>query len=111
MTGGGGRAGVLVAIEGIDGVGKSTLQRALAARLRREGFVVGLWHEPTDARLGHRAQLAGTSDPWTAAMFFTLDRALARPRLERLITRSDVVLADRSFYSTLAYQGSALPSQ
>ncbi len=100
--------GLLVAIEGIDGAGKSTLERHLARSLRREGFSVRLWKEPADPGLGRRAQLAGPRRPWTAAMFFTLDRALARSRLERLLRRSDVVLADRSFYSTLAYQGSAL---
>ncbi len=107
MSARGQRRGILVAIEGIDGVGKSTLQRQLAGRLRRDGFSVGLWREPTDPRLGRRAQKAGAASPWTAAMFFTLDRALALPRLLNLLARTQVVLSDRSFYSTLAYQGSA----
>ena len=102
-------AGLLIAIEGVDGAGKSTFQRLLAARLRREGWSVGRWREPTDRRLGERAQKAGPSRPWTAAMFFTLDRLRARPRLESTLRRFDIVLSDRSFYSTLAYQGSALP--
>jgi thymidylate kinase len=47
-------------------------------------------------------------DPWTGGVYFTVDRHLARPALERALATHDVVLTDRSFYSTLAYQGSAL---
>ncbi len=99
----------LVALEGIDGVGKSTLQRAVATRLRRRGWKVALWREPTRASLGRTAQALGPTDPIGAAIHFTLDRLLARPRLERLLDRNDVVLTDRSYHSTLAYQGSTLP--
>jgi dTMP kinase len=102
------RRGRLVVLEGIDGSGKSTLAKALARRWRTRGRRVALWHEPSDPGLGARAAEVGASDPWTAARLFTLDRATARPELERLLSRSDV-LADRSFYSTLAYQGSLLP--
>ena len=52
-----------------------------------------------------------SSDPVGAAIHFTLDRLLARPRLERLLRDREVVLSDRSFYSTLAYQGSGLPTR
>jgi dTMP kinase len=106
------RRGRLVAIEGIDGAGKSTLARALAARLRRDGRSVTIRREPTDRRLGALAQAAGREDPWTGAVYFTIDRQTARPDLERALARFDVVLTDRSYFSTLAYQGSALaPAQ
>ncbi len=104
------RRGRLIAIEGIDGSGKSTLARALATRLRREGWAVTVRREPADRGLGALAQATGAVDPWTGGVYFTLDRQLARPELERALARSDVVVSDRSFYSTLAYQGSALPS-
>ena len=103
------RAGWLIAIEGIDGAGKSTLQQALARALRRRGFAVRLRREPTDATLGRLAQQAGVEDPWTGAVYFTVDRHLAAERLRRDLRRYDVVLTDRSFYSTLAYQASRLP--
>ena len=100
--------GLLVALEGIDGAGKTTLARALATALRRRGLSVRLRREPSDARLGAIAQSVSRTDPWTGAVYFTVDRHVARPALERALERFDVVLTDRSFYSTLAYQGSAL---
>jgi dTMP kinase len=42
-------------------------------------------------------------------MAFTEDRRHQRHRLDRALRQGIVVLLDRSFYSTLAYQGSALP--
>ncbi|HTT34327.1 MAG TPA: dTMP kinase [Thermoplasmata archaeon] len=109
MTRRGDRAGLLVVLEGIDGGGKSTLRRAVAAQLRRSGYAVGVWDEPTDPAIGREAERFGRHAPGTAAFLFTLDRALARPRLEREIAAHDVTVSDRSFYSTLAYQGSAMP--
>jgi dTMP kinase len=102
-------AGFLVAIEGIDGSGKSTLRGALARELRRRGWAVGLWREPSRPAIGRTALALAPVDPVGAAIHFTLDRLLARPRLERLLRARDLVLSDRSFYSTLAYQGSDLP--
>lgn len=103
------RPGLLIALEGIDGAGKSTLQRTLARRLRRLGWPVRLAAEPSDPDLGRRAVEAGATDPRGAAILFTQDRLLRRPALDRLLSRPVIVLQDRSFYSTLAYQGSALP--
>jgi len=108
MTGRRRRTGRLVALEGIDGAGKSTLLRALAPALRRRGLSVAVHREPVDRRLGALAQSASLSDAWTGAVYFTVDRYLGRPALRRLLERHDVVLSDRSLFSTLAYQGSAL---
>ncbi|MGI0131995.1 MAG: dTMP kinase [Thermoplasmata archaeon] len=103
------RRGRLVVLEGIDGTGKSTLQRSLARRWRAEGWRVDCAHEPNDPRLGRMAQAAGVTDPWASALLFTADRLAALPRLESALARTDIVLMDRSFFSTLAYQGSLLP--
>jgi len=102
------RGGRLLAVEGIDGTGKSTLVRALARALRRRGERVAVRREPVDPMLGRLAQEASRRDPWTGAVYFTLDRHMALPALLRDLSTHDLVLTDRSFYSTLAYQGSAL---
>ena len=44
--------GILIAIEGIDGAGKSTLANAVYSRLKRNGFDVILTREPGDTGLG-----------------------------------------------------------
>ncbi len=102
------RRGRLVALEGIDGAGKSTLARALGSALRRRGYSVALRREPADRRLGQLAQEASGRDPWTGAVYFTVDRFLARPALRAALATHDFVISDRSFFSTLAYQGSAV---
>lgn len=103
--------GTFVVVEGIDGVGKSTLIRSLARSLRRRGLSVVVRREPADPRLGALAQSAAAEDAWTGAVYFTVDRHLAAPALERDLRAHDVVLQDRSFYSTLAYQGSAMSAR
>ena len=44
--------GVLLALEGVDGCGKSTQAELLAAALRARGLEVVLTCEPTDSPLG-----------------------------------------------------------
>jgi dTMP kinase len=102
------RRGRLIAVEGIDGAGKTTVVAALARELRRRGRSVRTRREPADRELGAAAQRAGARDPWTGAVYFTIDRFRARPGLERDLARHDLVVTDRSMFSTLAYQGSGL---
>jgi dTMP kinase len=101
--------GLLVALEGIDGAGKSTVARRLLRSWRSRGLRVVLLREPSNPEIGARAASVSESDPWQAAVWFTIDRELGRGRVEAALAAADIVLEDRSFYSTLAYQGSALP--
>jgi dTMP kinase len=102
--------GHLLALEGIDGAGKSTMSKKLVRELRQRGHRAIGRREPYDRALGRLAQEAARRDPWTGAVYFTIDRFLARPNLDHDLDRYSVVITDRSFYSTLAYQGSALGS-
>ncbi|HEV2449606.1 MAG TPA: dTMP kinase [Thermoplasmata archaeon] len=103
------RRGRLVFVEGIDGAGKSTLVRALRRALREQGYRVALHREPVHPALGAEAIRRGPQDPLGSALLFTADRTLAAPRVERLLARHDLLLQDRSYFSTLAYQGARLP--
>jgi dTMP kinase len=102
------RRGTLVFVEGIDGAGKSTLVRGLCRRLRALGYGAAVHREPTNPQLGSEAVRRGPDDPLGSALLFTLDRSLSRTRVERLRRRNQVVLQDRSYFSTMAYQGARL---
>jgi dTMP kinase len=104
-----GRRGKLIVLEGIDGAGKTSVQRSLLRRWRSDGIRIVGRREPTDPVLARQAVAAGPKDPALAALYFTLDRIFARPEVERLLRTGTSVLQDRSFYSTLVYQGSRLP--
>ncbi len=103
--------GVLIVIEGIDGGGKTTLQRGLAQWAREQGRDVVETKEPTDGPIGRRirAMAAGGRDGITAEEeleLFVEDRQIhvaevVQPALER----GAVVIQDRSYFSTVAYQG------
>lgn len=100
-----------VAIEGIDGAGKSTVARGVAARVEAAGHRVTLVREPggttageaiREILLGHGSHL----DDWTEALLFAAARAeLAATVITPALGRGDLVVSDRSYYSSLAYQG------
>ena len=50
--------GILVALEGIDGTGKSTQARHLAAIFREQGYEIALLREPTASPWGRRIREA-----------------------------------------------------
>lgn len=101
--------GILIAFEGVDGAGKTT-QVALAARsFRQAGFSVVTTKEPTDGHWGTRLRESATTgrlSPEEELALFIRDRrehvdTFLRPALER----GDIVLVDRYYFSTAAYQG------
>ena len=102
--------GRLVALEGLDGCGKTTQAARLAAALRARGREVVLTREPTDGPFGRRIRaLARSGDPLTAAQereLFTEDRREHVARvIEPALAAGRWVLTDRYFLSTVAYQG------
>ena len=101
--------GIFVVFEGIDGVGKSTQVRLLAKRLEALGRRVVCSKEPTDGPHGARLRASAATGRLPLAEeleLFVLDRT---EHVERVIApalaRGDVVILDRYFYSTIAYQG------
>lgn len=46
------KRGVLIAVEGIDGAGKTTQSRLLMEKLKNEGYPAVCFHEPTEGKWG-----------------------------------------------------------
>ena len=100
---------MFIVFEGIDGTGKSTQVNLLADALRQQGREVVTSKEPTDGT--HGTQLRQSADtgrlsPQEELDLFHLDRKehiaeMIKPSLER----GAVVILDRYFFSTMAYQG------
>jgi dTMP kinase len=104
--------GLFISFEGIDGSGKSTQARMLAAALRTEGHVVTLTREPggsPGAEEIRRLVLEGDPDRWSAETEILLFTAARRDHLEKTIlpalARGDIVITDRFADSTRIFQG------
>lgn len=102
--------GLVIALEGIDGCGKTTRARDLKRFLTSVGYGVVTTREPGGTGVGmmlRKCMLKNDDvDPWTQTFLMMADRAwhwkeVVRPALER----GDIVLTERCWFSTLAYQG------
>lgn len=96
--------GTYVVIDGIDGTGKTALAGRLVTPLLQRGHSVSSFREPRDTFLRRQYQRLARVDSFAAALCLTADRSLIRPEVEAALEMGDVVVQDRSFYSTLAYQ-------
>jgi len=102
--------GKLIVFEGIDGCGKST-QLVLAAKaLRARGLDVVETREPTDGPFGRRIrEMARSGDRVPPELelewFFEDRREHMREVVEPALAAGKIVLSDRSYISTVAYQG------
>jgi dTMP kinase len=96
--------GTYVVIEGIDGTGKTELAARLVPPLLRRGHSVSSFREPTDKFLRTQFARLIRGDAFSGALCLVVDRAMLRPEVERALDVGDIVIQDRSFYSTLAYQ-------
>jgi dTMP kinase len=102
--------GFLLTCEGIDGSGKTTACRGLAAALRARGLDVREHVEPTATWLGEAVRRGFKEDvsPWTEALLFMADHATHVARVREELEAGAVVVSDRWSDSTFAYQGAAL---
>lgn len=105
------KRGVLIAIEGIDGAGKTTQSRILMQKLTERGYpAVGL-HEPTDGIWGKRIkELAKNGRHDISAKkelsFFLMDRMEdVREHIRPSLNSKKIVVMDRYYPSSVAYQG------
>ncbi len=101
---------MLIVLEGAEGVGKTTQLRLLADRLRETGAEVLTLREPGGTPLGDaiRQLLLDPAQQILAeaeALLFLASRAqIVRTEIDPALARGVVVLMDRFFLSTYAYQ-------
>lgn len=101
--------GLFIVIEGIDGTGKSTQAQRLGDWFASQGREVVLSREPTAGPWGKKVResaATGRLAPEEELQYFLNDR---RQHVEELIAPSlaagKVVILDRYYFSTMAYQG------
>ncbi|HUF30812.1 MAG TPA: dTMP kinase [Gemmatimonadaceae bacterium] len=111
--------GRLLVFEGVEGAGKSTQAARLHHDLEAAGHDVCLVREPGGTVLGERIRALllaeqGEMTPAAEALLFMASRAELVNRVIRpALDRGAIVIADRFFLSTYAYQsgGRKLPEQ
>lgn len=110
------RPGRLIAIEGLDGSGKTTQARALVERLWAAGIPTILTAEPTNGSIGRLIrELIGVRDdgsepqaipdsPLLALLFAADRRDHLHQEIQPTLRRGEWVVCDRYLLSSLAYQ-------
>lgn len=102
--------GLLIVFEGIDGTGKSTQLRLLAEELKKRGIPVLTTREPTNGPFGQKIRKLyldrNNCTPAEELDLFLEDRRQhVREVLNPALAEGQVVLCDRYYLSTAAYQG------
>jgi dTMP kinase len=106
-------AGLFITFEGTEGGGKSTQITLLAGRLKKAGRVVKVTREPGGTPIGeevrhtlmHSEQNVAMT-PETELLLMNASRAqLVREMIRPALLREEIVLCDRFYDSTVAYQG------
>ena len=102
--------GAFIVFEGIDGTGKTTLCNSVAGKLRESGRDVVTTAEPTHEGIGALIRSGSVKDisQRTESLLFLADRSHHTEQIARWIEEGKVVLCDRYFASTIAYQSSKL---
>ena len=105
--------GLFITFEGTEGCGKSTQAGLLAERLRRTGQAVRVLREPGGTPIGeeirHTLKHSRLNHAMTAEaelLLLNASRAqLVREAIRPALAAGEVVLCDRFYDSTVAYQG------
>jgi dTMP kinase len=101
----------LIVFEGIDGAGKTTQIALLSDRLCRAAYDVVTLKEPTDGPWGQKIRRlfshgrAGISKETELSWFLNDRRDHVAHDILPALKRRQIVLLDRYYFSTMAYQG------
>jgi len=106
------RAGMLIIFEGIDGTGKSTQMQLLSDALRKHGCEVVTTFEPTDGPFGKKIRALfsnrdSVSRDEELALFMDDRRWHVKELIAPALAEGKIVISDRYYFSTAAYQGAA----
>jgi len=102
---------VLISFEGIDGCGKSTQIDLLKKYFEKSGVKVSVFREPGGTEISEKIRNlllheTGEMDPVTELLLFSAARSqLVSEEIKPRLEKGEVVILDRFFDSTLAYQG------
>ncbi len=101
---------MLVALEGIDGCGKSTQARLLATALVERGLEAATFREPGDTEYGRQLRrifVEGRDiSPHEEMRLFLEDRRIdVRTNIQPALAAGKVVIMDRYYLSSVVYQG------
>jgi dTMP kinase len=104
-------AGVFISFEGPEGAGKSTQTKLLKTALENAGYAVTLTREPGGTPLGDAVRGALLNpdleiSPLSEFLLFSASRAqLCKSLIAPKLSENHIVICDRFFDSSLAYQG------
>jgi len=104
------KRGILIVFEGIDGAGKSTQAEILLNKLKKRGYPVVYYREPSESKWGQKikrkARFADSLSPQEELELFQKDREEnVKNNLKPSLEEKKVVVLDRYYFSTMAYQG------
>jgi dTMP kinase len=102
--------GILIVLEGIDGGGKTTQAENLLRVLQEAGYEAAYFREPSDSRWGRfireKAASQDSLTPDEELELFQQDRRNnVEHNLRPALAEHKVVILDRYYFSTMAYQG------
>lgn len=103
--------GLLIAIEGIDGAGKTTQVQRLSDHFRRLGYAVAAFKEPTDGDYGQKIRDLAKFGRHTVTpeeefeLFLNDRREDCRLNILPALEAKRLVFMDRYYFSNAAYQG------
>jgi len=100
-----------IAIEGIDGSGKTTIANLLYNELSKRYNKIVLMKEPYDNDLSKKIKEIILKEHeknldygYLLALLFTADRSIKNIDLKKYLNNDYIVISDRSIYSTFSYQ-------